>query len=112
MIWKNLMPMLNLTSKMIMTLLVEGFNLREDHTMMEEFSNVDLPHKFLEQLKEGNTNTDDKMLRGHHKEDILQEDDVVDVTRRSNERDPTDAELAVKLRDNLMLDIMQENSEI
>jgi len=106
MIWKELMPILNSISKMTRSFLVEGFGVREEHPMIKEFTDAESPHELLERLKECTTNTDDKLFKGERKEGVLQEDDVGDVMRRVDGRDPTDAELATNLRDCLVQEIV------
>ena len=112
MIWKELMPILNSTSKMTRSFLVNGFGVREEHPMMKEFTDAESPHELLDRLKECTTNTDDKLFKGEQKDGVLQEDDVGDVMRRVDGRDPTDAELATHLRDRLMQEIIQANAEL
>ena len=80
--------------------------------MMKEFTDAESPHELLDRLKECTTNTDDKLFKGEQKDGVLQEDDVGDVMRRVDGRDPTDAELATNLRDRLMQEIIQANAEL
>ena len=67
-IWEEVMPIINLTRKMSRNFLVQCFNMREEHSMMKEFANIDSPIELLRRLKYCVDSAKSKLFRGEHKE--------------------------------------------